>query len=68
MVTEEIGQGQVTSKTYWDYVQAAGGVFVSSIVIIMFILNIGVQTASSWWRSYWLDQGGGVSSYLTFWY
>jgi hypothetical protein len=41
MVTEEIGQGQVTSKTYWDYVQAAGGVFVSSIVIIMFILNIG---------------------------
>lgn len=59
MVTEEIGRGQVTSKTYWDYVKAAGGVFVSSIVIIMFILNIGVQTASSWWLSYWLDQGGG---------
>ena len=68
MVTEEIGQGQVTSKTYWDYVKAAGGVFVSSIVIIMFILNIGVQTASSWWLSYWLDQGGGVSSYLRLWY
>ena len=64
MVAEEIGKGQVTFRTYWDYIQAAGGIIISGCTILMFILNIGIQTASSWWLSYWLDQGGGVSLWM----
>ncbi|CAG2210271.1 ABCC5 [Mytilus edulis] len=59
MVAEEMGKGKVTFRTYWDYIQAAGGVLISCLAVLMFILNIGIQTGSSWWLSYWLDQGGG---------
>ncbi|XP_052104159.1 ATP-binding cassette sub-family C member 5-like isoform X3 [Mytilus californianus] len=59
MVAEEMGKGKVTFRTYWDYIQAAGGVIISGFAVLMFVLNIGIQTGSSWWLSYWLDQGGG---------
>ncbi|XP_052058941.1 ATP-binding cassette sub-family C member 5-like [Mytilus californianus] len=59
MVAEEMGKGKVTFRTYWDYIQAAGGVIISGLAVLMFVLNTGIQSGSSWWLSYWLDQGGG---------
>ena len=61
MVAEEKYQGKVTWRTYLSYMQAAGGVLVVMFVILIYILSVGVQSGSSWWLSYWLKQGGGVS-------
>ncbi|KAK3096260.1 hypothetical protein FSP39_025059 [Pinctada imbricata] len=59
MVEEEQYQGKVTGMTYINYMKAAGGVHVVLFVILVYILSIGAQSGSSWWLSYWLQQGGG---------
>jgi hypothetical protein len=59
---EETNKGKVTFHTYRYYIQAAGGVIVSAFVVLIYIISIAVSTGTSWWLSYWLQQGGGVSS------
>uniref|UniRef100_A0A672PRC4 ATP-binding cassette sub-family C member 5 n=1 Tax=Sinocyclocheilus grahami TaxID=75366 RepID=A0A672PRC4_SINGR len=39
------------------------GYILLFIVILFFILLVGSTVFSSWWLSYWLDQGSGVNTY-----
>uniref|UniRef100_A0A672PR58 ATP binding cassette subfamily C member 12 n=1 Tax=Sinocyclocheilus grahami TaxID=75366 RepID=A0A672PR58_SINGR len=63
LVTREVSlEGAVTWRTYHEYCKAAGGYILLFIVILFFILLVGSTVFSSWWLSYWLDQGSGVNT------
>uniref|UniRef100_A0A673KW28 ATP-binding cassette sub-family C member 5 n=1 Tax=Sinocyclocheilus rhinocerous TaxID=307959 RepID=A0A673KW28_9TELE len=63
LVTREVSlEGSVTWKTYHEYCKAAGGYILLFIVILFFILLVGSTVFSSWWLSYWLEQGSGVNT------
>lgn len=61
IVAEETSKGKVTFRTYGVYMKAAGGFIISGLVLLVYVISIGVGTGTSWWLSYWLQQGGGVS-------
>ncbi|XP_071488722.1 ATP-binding cassette sub-family C member 5-like [Diadema antillarum] len=48
------------SRTYREYVRAAGGFLVSGLVILTFVLSQGCSTFSNLWLSHWLEQGNGT--------
>uniref|UniRef100_A0A671REH8 ATP-binding cassette sub-family C member 5 n=1 Tax=Sinocyclocheilus anshuiensis TaxID=1608454 RepID=A0A671REH8_9TELE len=63
LVTREVSlEGSVTWRTYHEYCKAAGGYILLFIVILFFILLVGSTVFSSWWLSYWLEQGSGVNT------
>ncbi|XP_069104067.1 ATP-binding cassette sub-family C member 5-like isoform X2 [Argopecten irradians] len=59
IVAEEKAKGKVTARTYWNYVQSAGGMFVAVFVFLIYLVSVGAQSGTSWWLSYWLNQGSG---------
>ncbi|KAL4220768.1 Multidrug resistance-associated protein 5 [Mactra antiquata] len=59
IVAEEKKDGKVGWQTYSSYMKAAGGYILSIFVILVFAVAIATQSFSSWWLSYWLNQGGG---------
>uniref|UniRef100_A0A8C1VKU7 ATP-binding cassette sub-family C member 5 n=1 Tax=Cyprinus carpio TaxID=7962 RepID=A0A8C1VKU7_CYPCA len=64
LVTREVSlEGSVTWRTYHEYCKAAGGYILLFIVILFFILLVGSTVFSSWWLSFWLEQGSGVNTY-----
>ncbi|XP_030620675.1 multidrug resistance-associated protein 9 isoform X2 [Chanos chanos] len=63
LVTQEVSQeGSVTWRTYHQYCKAAGGYFLLSLVMLIFVLMVGSTAFSNWWLSYWLDQGTGSAN------
>ncbi|KAJ8310787.1 hypothetical protein KUTeg_012652 [Tegillarca granosa] len=64
IVAEERSKGKVTAGVYWNYIKAAGGVIVSFTVMLIFILSVGMQAGTSWWLSYWLNQGSGENGII----
>uniref|UniRef100_A0A8C2GWP5 ATP-binding cassette sub-family C member 5 n=1 Tax=Cyprinus carpio TaxID=7962 RepID=A0A8C2GWP5_CYPCA len=65
LVTREVSlEGSVTWRTYHEYCKAAGGYILLFIVILFFILLVGSTVFSSWWLSFWLEQGSGVNTYI----
>uniref|UniRef100_A0A8C2HCC3 ATP-binding cassette, sub-family C (CFTR/MRP), member 12 n=1 Tax=Cyprinus carpio TaxID=7962 RepID=A0A8C2HCC3_CYPCA len=63
LVTQEVSlEGSVTWRTYHQYCKAAGGYILLLFVILLFTLLVGSTAFSSWWLSYWLEQGSGVNS------
>ncbi|XP_041482958.1 multidrug resistance-associated protein 5-like isoform X1 [Lytechinus variegatus] len=48
------------SKTYLAYMKSAGGVVVSLLVILIFLISQALATFSSFWLSHWLEQGNGT--------
>uniref|UniRef100_A0A8C1Z4U6 ATP-binding cassette, sub-family C (CFTR/MRP), member 12 n=1 Tax=Cyprinus carpio TaxID=7962 RepID=A0A8C1Z4U6_CYPCA len=66
LVTREVSlEGSVTWRTYHEYCKAAGGYILLFIVILFFILLVGSTVFSSWWLSFWLEQGSGVNTYTS---
>ncbi|XP_060079358.1 ATP-binding cassette sub-family C member 5-like [Ylistrum balloti] len=59
IVAEEKAKGKVTASTYWNYVQSAGGICVALFVFLIYLISVGVQSGTSWWLSYWINQGSG---------
>uniref|UniRef100_A0A671M1F4 ATP-binding cassette sub-family C member 5 n=1 Tax=Sinocyclocheilus anshuiensis TaxID=1608454 RepID=A0A671M1F4_9TELE len=57
--TEMSVEGSVTWRTYHQYCKAAGGYILLLFVILLFTLLVGLTAFSSWWLSYWLEQGSG---------
>ncbi|XP_023646215.1 ATP-binding cassette sub-family C member 12 isoform X1 [Paramormyrops kingsleyae] len=63
LVSKESAQeGSVTWRTYHQYCTAAGGYIIVLITFIIFLLLVGTTAFSSWWLSYWLEQGSGGNS------
>ncbi|XP_056005289.1 ATP-binding cassette sub-family C member 5-like [Ostrea edulis] len=59
VIAEETSKGKVTFHTYRCYMKAAGGFIVCALVMLVYIVSVAVSTGTSWWLSYWLQQGGG---------
>ncbi|KAK3604646.1 hypothetical protein CHS0354_007189 [Potamilus streckersoni] len=64
IVAEERQEGSVNWQVYWSYIKSTGGVFICSFIMLLFIITIGAQTATSWWLSYWFNQGSGNTSII----
>jgi len=54
---ETMETGSVPLRTYWFYVQSAGGFLVFLLILFMYTLNIGSNSGSSWWLAHWLHVG-----------
>ena len=57
---ETMETGSVPLRTYWFYVQSAGGFLVFLLILFMYTLNIGSNSGSSWWLAHWLHVGVAV--------
>ena len=66
IVAEEKKEGRVGWPVYSAYMKAAGGYVISIFVIFTFFIAIAAQSFATWWLSYWLDQGSGVSLLSSF--
>ncbi|XP_061171411.1 ATP-binding cassette sub-family C member 5-like [Saccostrea echinata] len=64
IVAEETSKGKVNFRTYGTYMKAAGGFIVCVLVLLVYIISIAVSTGTSWWLSYWLQQGGGNTTII----
>ncbi|XP_046379798.2 ATP-binding cassette sub-family C member 5-like [Haliotis rufescens] len=56
---QDVNDSKVSLHIYHKYIMAAGGYCAVMLIFFSFILSIGLQTAATWWLSYWLDQGDG---------
>jgi ABC-type multidrug transport system fused ATPase/permease subunit len=57
---DDSSKGAMGIETYQRYTQAAGGAKVTVAVLLVFALNMGLNTFSSWWLSYWFNHGSTV--------
>jgi ATP-binding cassette subfamily C (CFTR/MRP) protein 5 len=65
LITSEVQvRGEVKTLAYYSYIQAAGGFFVSFIVVTLILLNVGTSTFSSWWLAVWIKAGSGNTSVI----
>ncbi|XP_077481392.1 ATP-binding cassette sub-family C member 12-like isoform X1 [Stigmatopora argus] len=61
LVSEETyTESAVSWRTYAQYCKAAGGYFITFLLLLNMLLMIGSTALSNWWLSYWLGQGSGV--------
>lgn len=56
---EEVQKGGIDLRAVLDFMKAAGGYCVSTVVLIIFLLTVISLNASSVILSYWLSQGSG---------
>ena len=59
--SRELYQTRVSWSAYGDYIRAMGGYAVLAFLLISFAISIGIQSATTWFLSFWLNQGNGVS-------
>ncbi|XP_073320576.1 ATP-binding cassette sub-family C member 12 [Pagrus major] len=59
---ESTTEGAVSWRVYQRYCQAAGGYFITFLVILNIVVMIGSTAFSNWWLSYWLGQGNGTDT------
>ncbi|CAC5416858.1 Pleiotropic ABC efflux transporter of multiple drugs YBT1,Cystic fibrosis transmembrane conductance regulator,ABC transporter C family member 14,ATP-binding cassette sub-family C member Sur,Multidrug resistance-associated protein 5,Putative uncharacterized protein YKR104W,Multidrug resistance-associated protein 9 [Mytilus coruscus] len=52
---EDVEKGTVKCSTYTGYMSAAGGVFISIMVLILFLASTGSVVFSDWWLSIWIN-------------
>ncbi|XP_027723633.1 ATP-binding cassette sub-family C member 11 isoform X2 [Vombatus ursinus] len=58
---EEMEEGSLSWKIYHHYIQGAGG-YITLLVFLLMMVNVGLTTFSFWWLSYWLHQGSGANN------
>lgn len=49
----------VRSGTYWSYIKAMGGVLVFIILLVSFMVSIAIQSVTTGYLAYWLNQEAG---------
>ncbi|KAG8201881.1 hypothetical protein JTE90_027360 [Oedothorax gibbosus] len=58
LTSEEATQtGTISCSTYMGYISAAGGLIVSALLVLWFILQAVTIEFSKYWLSHWLSQG-----------
>lgn len=63
ITSEEATQkGAIACNTYLSYISAAGGLIVSALLMLWFIVQAVTIEFSQYWLSHWLSQGDGVST------
>ncbi|KAK0163812.1 hypothetical protein PV328_002505 [Microctonus aethiopoides] len=56
---ENMERGRIKSETYLMYINAMGGFFIMTIVLINVFLNSGCVLFSNWWLAHWIKEGSG---------
>ncbi|KAK0181941.1 hypothetical protein PV327_000119 [Microctonus hyperodae] len=56
---ENMERGRIKSETYLMYINAMGGFFIMTIVLINVFLNSGCVLFSNWWLAHWIKAGSG---------
>lgn len=46
-------------KVYYSYMKATGGLLVTFLVLLIFVLLVGSTAFGNWWLSFWLGKGDG---------
>ena len=59
---DELCQTTVSWSVYGDYIRAMGGYSILTFLLVSFAISIGIQSATTWFLSFWLTQGDGVRS------
>ncbi|OQV23734.1 Multidrug resistance-associated protein 9 [Hypsibius exemplaris] len=54
---EDSSKGSMGWKVYRRYVEAAGGLRITTAILLVFAINMGLNTFSSWWLSFWFNHG-----------
>jgi ATP-binding cassette subfamily C (CFTR/MRP) protein 5 len=54
VLAEEAAIGDIGFGTYLAYIRAAGGWFVTFLVIMSFFISAGSLVFSDWWLSQWI--------------
>jgi len=55
MTIEERDIGSVGLHVYKAYLLAIGGIWLSSIIIMGYVMDTGTKVGNDWWLSYWSD-------------
>ena len=65
---EERDVGKIESKVYADYVMSIGGVVLVSLILLVFLMEIGSRVGSDYWLSFWSNDSNlynhGIGFYL----
>lgn len=61
----DLYQTKVSWSVYGDYIRAMGGFTILAFLVISFAVSIGMQSATTWFLSFWLNQGNGTSYNMT---
>ncbi|XP_067948420.1 ATP-binding cassette sub-family C member 5-like [Watersipora subatra] len=56
---EDMESGQVKMSTYYNYIEAAGGICVVGLVFFAVIFAMSVHSFTNYFLGYWLNQGSG---------
>eukprot|EP01125_Pyxidicula_operculata_P020715 TRINITY_DN7733_c0_g1_i1.p1 TRINITY_DN7733_c0_g1~~TRINITY_DN7733_c0_g1_i1.p1 ORF type:complete len:1515 (-),score=405.79 TRINITY_DN7733_c0_g1_i1:221-4765(-) len=51
--TEQKNEGGVNFKIYAQYMKAIGGIFISTLIIFLFVAENAASMTSNYWLSYW---------------
>lgn len=58
-VQEPSTSRSLKTDTICRYISAAGGYFITVLVFVTILANVGTTAFSSWWLARWLQAGGG---------
>ncbi|GFO01558.1 multidrug resistance-associated protein 5 [Plakobranchus ocellatus] len=61
MKEERMGRGGLQMSSITQYIGYMGGACAGLLLLLSFCLPVAAVTLVSWFLSYWLEQGGGVS-------
>jgi hypothetical protein len=62
--SNDLYQTQVSWSVYGDYIKAMGGYGILAFLILSFAVSVGIQSATTWFLSFWLMKGNGVSPFF----
>lgn len=57
--SQEVFDTHVSWSVYGEYIRAMGGFAIMAFLMVSFAISIAVQSASTWFLSFWLSQGNG---------
>ncbi|XP_076453500.1 ATP-binding cassette sub-family C member 5-like [Babylonia areolata] len=57
--SQDVVETRVSWSVYGEYIRAMGGYAIVAFLLVSFAISIAVQSASTWFLSFWLNQGNG---------
>ena len=62
IAAEEMNKGGIDKDVFMDFFKASGGIVVTLLMSLIFLLSVMSQASASIFLSFWLEQGSGVSA------
>ncbi|CAD5234455.1 unnamed protein product [Bursaphelenchus xylophilus] len=58
---EDLGMKNISKDIYLEYIEAAGGFVVFSLLLVVFVVNVGANIFGTFWLSKWMKDVHGTS-------